>query len=429
MAAIDRDIARLAIPALGALVAEPLFLLTDTALVGHLGPAPLAGLGLASTVLQTAVGLLVVLAYATTPAVARLVGAGDRAGAVRAGIDGMWLAAIVGVVLLVGIPLSPAIVGAFGADGEVSAQATTYLAVSLAGIPAMLLVLAATGLLRGLQNTRIPLLVAVVGFAANAALNAVLIYPAGLGIAGSALGTVIAQWGMAIVYVVIAVRAARRDTVTLRPSLRALGRVATSGAWLFARTLALRVALVGTTVVATTLGTTALAATQIAMTLLFTLALVLDALAIAGQALVGHGLGAGDPPRVRAITKRLVLVGVAAGLGLGAIVAGSATVLPAVFTNDPGIRDALVPMLLVLAASIPLGGVVFVLDGVLIGAGDARYLALAGVINLAVYLPLLAAVAVTQAGATWLFAAFGFGYLGVRTVTLGLRARTDRWLR
>jgi Na+-driven multidrug efflux pump len=234
---------------------------------------------------------------------------------------------------------------------------------------------------------------------------------------------------MAIVYLAMTVRAARRDTVALGPSLRAIGRVASSGGWLFVRTVALRVAFVGTTVVAAGLGTTALAATQIAMTLLFTLALALDALAIAGQALVGHALGTGEPARVRAITRRLQLVGVVAGTALGAIVALLAPVLPAIFTTDVGIRDALVPVLYVLAASIPLGGFVFVLDGVLIGAGDARYLAAAGLINLVVYVPLLVAVALTAAGATWLFAAFGFGYLGIRAVTLGLRARGDGWMR
>lgn len=428
MRELDREIIRLALPALGALVAEPLFLLTDTALVGHLGAAPLAGMGLASSVLQTVVGLLVFLAYAATPAVARRLGAGDRPGAIRAGIDGMWLALAIGVALLAGIPAAAPLVSLFGADAAVASAASGYLAISVAGLPAMLLVLAATGLLRGLQDTRTPLVVATVGFAVNAALNAALIYGAGLGVAGSALGTVIAQWGMAAVYVALAVRSARATGVPLRPGLRATAAVAASGFWLLVRTASLRLALLATTVVATRLGTEQLAATQIAMTLFFTIAFVLDALAIAGQALIGHGLGAGDPARVRAVTRRLVQAGVVFGVGLGVLVLALSPVLGAVFSSDDEVRRTLAPMLVVLAVSVPLGGFVFVLDGVLIGAGDARYLAITGAINVAVYLPLLVAVTVTDASSLWLWAAFGLGYLGARAITLGVRARTDRWI-
>jgi putative MATE family efflux protein len=420
---LDREIARLALPALGALIAEPIFLLTDTALVGHLGAAQLAGLGLASAVLGAAVGLLVFLAYAITPSVARRLGAGDRPGAIRAGIDGMWLALGLGVVLaVVGYAASPHLIDLFHADVAVSREATTYLRLSALGLPPMLLVLAATGLLRGLQDTRTPLVVATVGFAVNAGLNAVLIYPGHLAIAGSAIGTVLTQWAMAVVYVVMAVRAARSTGVSLRPGV---GQLVGSSAWLFVRTLSLRVALLATTIVATGQGTRELATVQIAMTLFFTLSLALDALAIAGQSLTGHALGSGDTSRVRAVTVRLEQLGVGFGVLLGVVVAALSPVLGAVFTSDPGIRSALVPVLLVLALGAPIGGFVFVLDGVLIGAGDARYLALTGVLNLAVYLPLL----LLAPNAAWLWAAFSIGYLGARAVTLGLRARTDRWIR
>lgn len=426
---LDRDIARLAIPALGALVAEPLFLLTDTALVGHLGVAPLAGLGLASAALQTVVGLLVFLAYATTPTVARRLGAGDTPGAIRAGIDGMWFALALGVVLIVaGLPLATPVIELFRADAAASRDATTYVTISLWGLPAMLLVLAATGLLRGLQDTRTPLVVATIGFAANAGLNAVFIYGFGWGIAGSAAGTVLAQWGMAAFYVGVAVRAGRRAGVPLRPGLDGVRGVASSGAWLLLRTASLRLALLATTVVATGFGTTSLATVQIAMTVFFTLAFVLDSLAIAGQAMIGHSLGSRDVDRVRAITRRLVQLGIGSGIVLGIVVAALAPVSGFLFTSDPEIRELLVGVSLVLAIGVPLAGFVFVLDGVLIGAGDAKYLALTGVVNVAVYLPLLAIVAVTDAGTSWLWAAFGFGYLGARAVTLGLRARTDAWM-
>jgi putative MATE family efflux protein len=431
---LDREIGRLAVPALGALVAEPLFLATDTALVGHLGAEPLAGLGIASTVLATAIGLLVFLAYATTPTVARRLGAGDLPGAVRAGIDGLWLAAGIGVVLaVVGVPAAPALVGAFGPTPAVAAQGATYLAISAVGIPAMLVVIAATGLFRGLQDTRTPLVIAVVGFAANAALNVVLIYPAGLGIAGSALGTVIAQFGMATASVAIAVRHARRLGVPLRPGLAGVAGTALSGGWLLLRTVSLRVALVATTVAATSAGTVPLAATQVLLTIYFTAALVLDAFAIAGQALVGHGLGSSDVDRVRAVLRRLLFWGLVTSVALGVLLAASSPVLGRVFTSDEEIAGAIGAGVLVIAASLPIGAVVFVLDGILIGAGDGRYLAWTGVINLIVYLPLLVIItsrATDAVGAVvGIQLAFCVGYLAARAVTLSLRARGRRWMR
>lgn len=428
---LDRDILRLALPALGALVAEPLFLLTDTALVGHLGEVPLAGLSIGSAILQTAIGLLIFLAYATTPAVARRLGAGDRPGAIRAGIDGLWLAVAIGAVILaLGLPASTWIVGLFGAGEEVSAAADTYLAISLWGIPGMLIVIAANGLLRGLQDTRTPLIVAIAGFAANAVLNVVFIYGLGLGIAGSATGTVLAQWAMAAVYLVIAARAARSTGVRLRPGLAGVGSAAGSGGWLLLRTASLRAAMLATVFVATDLGVTELATLQVALTVFSLLAFILDALAIAGQALIGHGLGAADVPRVSAVTRRLVGHGILGGVGLGVVVAALAPFAGPVFSSDAAVHGLLAVTMLVMAAGIPLAGYVFVLDGVLIGAGDARYLAITGVVNLLVYAPLLWLIEALrpQPGLVWLWLAFGIGYLGARAVTLGLRARGDRWM-
>lgn len=428
--ALDREIVALALPAFGALVVEPLFLLVDTALVGHLGAAELAGVGIGATVLQTAVGLLIFLAYGTTPAVARLVGAGDVPGAIRAGLDGIWLAVVAGAALLATLPLAGPIVALFSADARVQTHASVYLGLSILGLPAMLIALAATGLMRGLQDTRTPLIVAGVGFAANGALNATLIYGFGMGVAGSALGTVIAQWGMAAFFVGFAVVQARRHGVSLRPRFRAVGRAAGTGGWLFLRTLSLRVALLATTVVATRLGTPELAATQIAFAIFSTLAFALDALAIAGQAMLGRALGASDAALARRITTRLVRFGILGGCAVGAALAATAWVIGGIFTSDPSVLALLPAALLPLALAQPIAGLVFVLDGVLIGAGDARYLALTGAVNLAIYLPLLAASTLASGaaalGALWL--AFAFGYLGARAVTLWLRARQDSWL-
>ena len=430
---MDRQILRLAVPAFGALVAEPLFLLADAAMVGRLGVVPLAGLGLAGAVLQTIIGLMVFLAYNTTPAVARWLGAGDRRRALAVGIDGLWFALGLGVLLaLAGGWAAPWPVAALGAPAGVGAVAVTYLRLSMAGMPAMLLVFAASGLLRGLQDTRTPLWVAGGGFAANIALNYVFIYALGLGVAGSAIGSVLAQWAMVLAYLVVIGRHARRAGV--RPWPRRAGWLPglAAGGWLFLRTLSLRAAMLLAVYVATALGAPQLAAFQIVLTLFATLAFALDALAIAAQALVGRYLGAGELERVRAVRRRCLQWGVQAGMLLGALVLACSAVLGRAFTPAAEVLALLPPSLALLGVSVPLGAVVWVLDGVLIGAGDFRYLAGAGVVNLAVFAPLAWAVRLAMppgaAGLGWLVAAFVLGFLGARAVTLGLRMRHDRWM-
>ncbi|GAA4655802.1 MATE family efflux transporter [Arthrobacter cryoconiti] len=431
----SRVILHLAVPALGALIAEPLFLLADSAIVGHLGVAELAGVGLASTVLQTVVGLMVFLAYSTTPAVARLLGAGRRAQALAVGRDGIWLAAGLGLALagagwLGGGPL----LSVMGASGQVLEFAHDYLVVSMAGVPAMLLVLAAMGVLRGLQDTRTPLLVAGIGFAVNIVLNFILVYGLHLSVAGSALGTVLAQWGMAAIYLAIVIRAARAAGVGLRPDWAGVRTVSQVGGWLMVRTLSLRVSILATVLVVTAQGPINLAAHQLAMTLFTFLAFALDALAIAAQALIGKELGAGNVRSVRSLTTTMTRWGLGFGVLTGLILWASSAGVGWLFTNDVGVHHALSMALLLMAVGQPLAGYVFVLDGVLIGAGDARYLALVGLANLVVYLPLLwwintAALGDTPGALGWLWAAFSLGYMAARAVSLGLRARTDRWMR
>ena len=436
-ASLTKRILALAIPSLGALIAEPLFLLTDTAMVGHLGASALASLGLASTVLTTVIGLLIFLAYATTPIVARRLGAGNRPGALSAGIDGLWLALGLGVILgALGYALTPLVVGWFRAEGDVSLGAVSYLSISWWGLPGMLLVIAATGLMRGLQDTRTPLWIALAGFSANAALNAVLIYGLGLGLIGSALGTVFAQWAMAAVFLAIIIREARAHQVSLAPGLIGIRAAARSGSWLFVRTLSLRVALISTVVVATGLGTRELAAWHIVFTIFSLLALALDALAIAAQALVGHDLGSGDVQTVRQTTSTLMAWGFMGGGMLATLTGLLSPVLPFVMTSDGPLREVLVVVLILLALTLPLSGFVFVLDGVLIGAGDGKYLALTGVLNVVMFAPFLWLASITQwevsgvnlGGLLMLETAFGVSYIGARALTLGLRARGERWM-
>ena len=430
---LNRDILRLAVPALGALVAEPLFLIVDSALVGHLGTTPLAALGIAGAILQTIVGLMVFLAYSTTPAVARRFGAGDPTRAVSAGIDGMWLALGLGALLaLAGYLTTPFLVGLFGATEAVTADAETYLGISMWGLPAMLIVFAATGLLRGLQDTVTPLWIAGLGFAANALLNAFFIYGLGWGIAGSAVGTVLAQWGMVTAYVVVIGRHARRHGAGLRPQRDGISGSARSGGWLFLRTVALRVALLATVAVATTLGTEELAGWQVAFTIFSTAAFALDALAIAAQALIGKGLGAGDEAGVRRVLQRTLAWGVAFGVLVGLVIGASSGVIGLVFTGDPQLAALVQPALIVLAVAQPVAGAVFVLDGVLMGAGDARYLAIAGGLNLIPYVPVLAVLNVLSlagaAGLAWLAVAFFGVFMLARLATLGWRVRGRAWL-
>ena len=431
--ATDREILRLAVPAFGALVAEPLFLLADSAIVGRLGTVPLAGLGVAGALLATAIGIFVFLAYGTTAAVARRAGAGDLRGAVADGVDGMWLAALLGVVVAgLGAVLAGPLVAAFGPSAEVAEQAVTYLRWSLPGLPAMLVVLAATGILRGLQDTRTPLVVAAAGAGGNAVLSVVLVHGAGLGIAGSAIGTVLAQVGMAAAFLVVVVRAARRTGASLRPDARGVLRVGLVGVPLLVRTLTLRAALLVTTYVAVAQGDAPLAAHQVATVVWGFLALALDAVAIAGQALTGRALGAGDAAGARTLTRRMLAWGVGAGAVFGALLLAGRGLLVPLFSPEPAVQSALHAVLLVVALALPLAGWVFVLDGVLIGAGDGRYLAVAGLWTLLAFLPLAGAVLVAPvtgtAGLVWLWVAFSGGFMLARAVTLGLRLRSDAWL-
>ncbi|MFJ2779094.1 MATE family efflux transporter [Kitasatospora sp. NPDC087315] len=424
----DREILALAVPAFGALVAEPLFLMADSAIVGHLGTPQLAGVGVASAALTTATGVFVFLAYATTAAVARRIGAGDRRAAVQQGIDGIWLALAlsVGVVALT-LLLAPWVADVLGASDTAAPHAVTYLRISALGIPAMLMVMAATGVLRGLQDTRTPLLVAVAGFAANLGLNIGLVYGAGLGVAGSAWGTVLAQTGMAAVYLVVVVRGARREQASLRPDATGIRACARAGGPLMVRTLSLRAVLMIATAVAARLGDDEVAAHQIAMTLFSFLAFALDAIAIAGQAIIGRYLGAEDVPGAKAATRRMVEWGVGSGLVLGLLLVAARPLYVPLFTPDPAVQAQLNTVLLLLALCQPVSGLVFVLDGVLMGAGDGPYLAWAMLATLAVFAPAALAVPALGAGLAGLWWAMNL-FMLVRGVFLGRRARDGKWL-
>lgn len=424
----DGEILRLALPAFGALAAEPLYVLADTAIVGHLGTRPLAGLAVAGTLLTVAFGIFNFLAYATTAAVARRIGAGDRTRAAEQGVDSVWLALGLGVVLtVVGLLVAEPIVRAMGASARIRPDALTYLRISLLGAPVVLIALAGTGYLRGCQDTRTPLFIQLAANVGNLVLEVVFVFAFDLGIAGSAWGTVIAQLGAAGAYLFIVRRAARVEHASLRPDRAGIRAAALVGSNLVVRTGALLTAFLVSTSIATRIGDAQVAAHEIAFQIWNFLALSLDAIAIAGQALIGRSLGAGDRIGTRAAARRMIEWGVIAGCVIGAAVALASPFLAGAFTHDSVVRDSALPILLIVGAMQPMNGVVFVLDGVLIGAGETRYLALAMLAATATFVPAAIAVDALGAGLVALWGALTL-FMVARLVGMGHRYMGDRWI-
>jgi putative MATE family efflux protein len=425
----DRSILRLAVPTLGALVAQPLFVLGDSAVVARLGPAPLAGLGIAATVVTTVTALCIFLAYGTTAAVARLVGAGRRRDALHQGIDGLWLGVGLGVVLAVVLAATaPWIVGVFDAAPDVDAAATTYLRISALGMPALLLTLAATGVLRGLQDVRTPLVVSVVAAAVNLGLNIWLVLVLELGIAGSAWGTVIVETLAALTYLAVIARGVRRESARLRPDTAGVRASARAAAPLVVRVAAIRLVTVVALAVAAGLGTEELAAYQLVFAVYGLVSLALDALAIAGQTLVGQGLGAGDRDDVRRIERRLLQWGWGSGVAAAAALAALTPFLVPVLTPDEPVQDVLLPALLALAVLLVPAGPAFTLDGVLLGAGDFRWLARQQVISTMIGVLALVAVGVLGGGLVALWAGALTVWMVARLVLLQRRASGTAWM-
>ena len=424
----DREIWRLAWPALGALVAEPLYVLADTAIVGRIGTPQLAGLALAASILLAAHAMFIFLAYGTTAAVARLLGAGEHRRAAHQAVQSIWLALAAGVVLAAaGLLLAPSLVDALGGeDPEVLSHALVYLRISLFGLPAMLIMLAGVGYLRGVQDTKRPFAVALGSAVGNFVLEAVLIFGFGQGIGASALSTVVAQSAAAAVFVWWIRQAVSRYDVSLRPDPAAIRRLAVAGWDLLIRTSALRASLIITVAVAARIGTDDLAAHQIVFEVWTVLALVLDAVAIAGQALIGQALGAGQPERARSLGRRMISWGAAAGVLTGTVVLATSGLLPRVFSGDAAVVALAAFLLLHVGFSQPAAGVVFALDGVLIGAGDLRFLAVsmvgAGVVLVGGGLVVLAA----GAGIGWLWAAL-HAWMATRLTMMLWRFAGSRW--
>ena len=418
----DRDIFRLAVPALGALAAEPLYILVDTAIVGHLGTPQLAALAIAAGVMTSAFTVFNFLTYGTTAQVARLHGAGQGDAAAGLGAQALWLAMAIGLLLVVLIAgLAVPIVSLMGGQGEVADGAITYLRIAALGGPLFMIAAAGQGYLRGVGNLKTPLKILIAAHLANVVLEVLFVYGFGWGLAGSAWGTVIAQTGMAAAFVRVQLKAGweRPDFSRIRPLVRIGGEIAV-------RTTALLVAFLVASAVLARVGADSLGAHQIAFQLFVFLALVLDAVAVAGQVMVGRMLGGGDAAGAYAASRRMIGWSVIFGAGFGAILLASGDFIPELFTEDQAVVDRAMEIWWIFAVMMPVNGAVFALDGILIGAGDTRYLAIAMLLSALVCVPMTVVALHAGWGIVGVWGAIS-ALLLMRLVTCWLRFSGRRW--
>ncbi|HEY1839026.1 MAG TPA: MATE family efflux transporter [Mycobacterium sp.] len=424
-----RQIAQLALPALGVLAAEPLYLLLDTAVVGRLGALSLAGLAIGGLILGMVGSDLTFLSYGTTARSARYFGADDRDSAVAEGVQATWLGLGLGILVVVAVQAAAVpLVSVIAGSHDIADAALRWLRIAILGAPAILVSLAGNGWLRGVQDTVRPLRYVATGFGLSALLCPLLVYGwlglPRLELAGSAVANVAGQWLAALLFG----RALLAERVRLRPDPAVLRAQVVLGRDLVVRTLAFQACFVSAAAVAARFGAAALAAHQVVLQLWEFLALVLDSLAIAAQALVGAALGAGDVPRATATARRVTLSSAIAATALAAVFAGGASVLPELFTDDSSVLAAVAIPWWFLVAQLPLAGVVFAVDGVLLGAGDAAFMRTATVVSALIgFLPPI-----------WLSLVFDWGLAGIwsglsmfivlRLIFVGWRALSGRWV-
>ena len=416
----------LAVPALVVLAAEPLYLLVDTAVVGHLGTVPLGGLAVGGGLLAWAAALLNFLAYGTTARAARRAGAGDRTGAVAEGVQATWLALGLGLVVLLFFQLfaGPLTRVLAGGPGAVAAAGEQWLRVASFGAPMLLVALAGNGWLRGVQDLRRPVRYVIAGSLVSLVLCPLLVHPVGLGLVGSAIANVAGQAVSAALFV----RALLREGVPRRPRPSAIGSQLRIGRDLLLRAAVLQVSFLVAAGVAARAGTASLAAHQIAVQLFFFLALVLDAYAIAAQTLVGHALGGGRPQEARATARRVSLWGLGTGLLVAALLLGLRDVLLPLFTSDPAVHEQAEVVWWFLALMQPLAGVVFALDGVLMGAGDVGWLRTVTIGSaLLGFLPLSLLAGPLGWGLAGVWTGLSL-FIALRLLGVLVRVAGDRWL-
>jgi putative MATE family efflux protein len=425
-AVYDREILRLAIPALGALAAEPLYLLADTAIVGHLGTPQLAALALAGSILGAIVALCNFLTYGTTAQVARLHGAGEEARAGEIAAQALWLALGIGALMVAAtVAFADPLMQLVGGTGHAAELAARYLRISALGLPAALVALAAQGYLRGVGDLRSPLIVVVVANAFNIVLELLFVYGFGWGLDGSAAGTVVAQAGMGAAFAWYLLRA---PATSRRPHARQLRSLARMGGHIMVRTGSLLLSFVIAGAVLARVGEDSLGAHQIAFQVFIFLALVLDAIAIAGQVLVGRMLGAGDADGALEAAKRMCWWSVVGGCAMALGLLAGRDALPHAFTSDPDVLARAHELWPLFALLQPVGALVFALDGILLGAGDTRYLAYAMAFSaFGVFVP----IALLSLHFDWGVIGVWWGLnalMAARLLTIGARFLGRRWL-
>lgn len=414
------------------LAAEPIYLLFDIAIVGRLGALPLAGLAIGGLILATLSSQMTFLSYGTTARSARFFGAGDRRAAVGEGLQATWLALGLGAVIVVAVqvgavPLVSALAGA-SEGGEIADEALPWVRIAIFGVPAILISAAGNGWMRGVQDTVRPLRYVVTGFVLSAVLCPLLVYGwlgmPRLELEGSAVANLVGQWLAALLFL----HALYVERVSLRIDPAILRAQVVLGRDLLLRTLAFQACFVSAGAVAARFGAAAVAAHQVVLQLWNFLALVLDSLAIAAQSLVGAALGAGQLAHARSVAWRVTIFSTLASALLAGVFAVGASVIPTIFTDDRSVLDAIGIPWWFMVAQLPVAGIVFALDGVLLGAGDAKFMRNATLISALVgFLPLI-----------WLSLGYGWGLLGIwaglstfmvlRLVFVGWRAFSGRWL-
>jgi putative MATE family efflux protein len=419
-----RRVVSLAVPALGVLAAEPLYVLVDTAVVGHLGGLPLAGLALGGALLSVVTSQLTFLSYGTTARGARLFGAGRRTEAVDEGVQATWLACAVGVaVFVVGQLLAAPVTFALSGDHAIAAAATSWLRIALFGAPGVLITMAGNGWMRGVQDTVRPLRYVLAGNVLSAIASPILVYPMRFGLEGSAIANVLAQYIAAALFV----RALLKESADRRPHPAKIRAQLGMGRDLVLRSLAFQVCLMSATTVAAHTSTAAVGAHQIVSQLWTFLSLVLDSLAIAAQSLIGAELGAGSTERARRVGWQITRYSIWFGIALGVLFAAAAGVLPLAFTSDAAVLEQVPNAWWFFVALQPIAGLVFALDGVLLGAGDAAFLRTATLLSAVIgYLPMI-----------WISLAMGWGLVGIwtglslfmllRAIAMVVRMRSGRW--
>jgi putative MATE family efflux protein len=422
----DREVLALAIPALGALIAEPLYVLGDTAIIGHLGTVPLAGLALSGLLLSEVFGFCTFLEYGTTARAARLYGAGHVDQALDVGVQATWLALALGAVLAVGLELvaAPAVHLMAGGSTPAAAQAIEWMRIASLGAPFVLVTAAAQGWMRALQDTRTPLVVIGIANIASIALSAALVFGAGMGIRGSAVANVTAQAASGLVFLVIL----SRRGVSLRPSIQRIRAQFAAARDLTLRTAAFFITFTVAASVAARIGNTTLAAHQIGAQIWTFCALFLDSTAIAAQALIGRLLGAGRVDAAQQLGRRLLWAGGLLGCGFAVVLAAGYTFIPRIFTSDAAVIGQAHVLWPWLVAMMPLNGWVFALDGILFGAGDLRFMRNVTVVAaLLGYLPLTLATAEFGWGLTGIWMGIST-FIWIRAAIGFARWRGRRWL-